>query len=124
MTTDLGPGSNAFLEQMPNLVLGTIRRNGSPQASPVWYLWTGSSFLVSTIEATAEWQNPLRDRHWPVCVDNPQTGQMIVAYGKRRFTRTGSDSRPISRSRSITRMGRREPRLTSSESSIPPTVGC
>lgn len=82
MSTDLGPESHTFLEQMPNLILGTIRSDGSPQASPVWYLWTGSSFLVSTIETTAKWKNLLRDRRCSVCVDNPETGQMIVAYGE------------------------------------------
>lgn len=82
MTKDLGPESKAFLEDMPNLILGTIRRDGSPQASPVWYLWTGASFLVSTIDTTAKWQNLLRDRRCSVCVDKPETGQMIVAYGE------------------------------------------
>lgn len=82
MTTELGPESRAFLEQMPNLIIGTIRRDGSPQASPVWYLWTGSSFLISTIEATAKWQNLLRDPRCSVCVDKPETGQMVVAYGE------------------------------------------
>lgn len=82
MNTELGPESRTFLEQMPNLILGTIRRDGSPQASPVWYLWTGSSFLISTIEATAKWQNLLRDPRCSVCVDKPETGQMIVAYGE------------------------------------------
>ena len=81
--TDLAVGtqSSEFLSVMPDLVLGTIRLDGSPQASPVWFLWTGHSFLVSTIESTAKWQNLLRDPRCSACVDRPETGQMIVAYG-------------------------------------------
>lgn len=71
-----------FLRSQPNLVLGTIRRDGSPQASPVWYLWTESSFLISTIEATAKWANLSRDPRCSVCVDEPETGRMVVAYGR------------------------------------------
>lgn len=77
-----GEETLAFLHRQPNLVLGTIRRDGSPQASPVWYLWTGTSFLVSTIQATAKWANLRRDPRCSVCVDDPDTGRMVVAYGR------------------------------------------
>ena len=74
--------TQTFLEEMPNLVLGTIRRDGSPQASPVWYLWTGKSFLISTISSVAKWHNVQRDPRCSVCVDDPSTGRMVVAYGR------------------------------------------
>ncbi len=86
MSTDLSPPAESFLEKQPNLVLGTIRKDGSPQASPVWYLWTGSSFLISTVDTAAKWKNLQRDPRCSVCVDDPATGQMIVAYGKTELT--------------------------------------
>lgn len=82
MTTALSPAAQSFLERQPNLILGTIRKDGSPQASPLWYLWTGSSFLISTVDTTAKWANLQRDPRCSVCVDDPTTGQMIVAYGR------------------------------------------
>ncbi|MCH8816484.1 MAG: PPOX class F420-dependent oxidoreductase [Chloroflexi bacterium] len=73
--------TRTFLESQRNLVLGTLRRDGSPQASPVWYLWTGDAFVISTISATAKWWNLKRDPRCSVCVDDPETGRMVVAYG-------------------------------------------
>ncbi|HJM54458.1 MAG TPA: TIGR03618 family F420-dependent PPOX class oxidoreductase [Dehalococcoidia bacterium] len=73
--------TTSFLKSQRNLVLGTTRRDGSPQASPVWYLWTGSAFVISTISATAKWWNLKRDPRASICVDDPESGRMVVAYG-------------------------------------------
>ena len=79
--SDIGPEITAFLNSQRNLVLGTLRGDGSPQASPVWYLWTGDAFVISTITATAKWWNLKRDPRASICVDDPESGQMVVAYG-------------------------------------------
>ena len=77
----ISAGTRAFLQSQRNLVLGTVRKDGSPQASPVWYLWTGDAFVISTISATAKWWNLKRDPRCSVCVDDPESGRMLVAYG-------------------------------------------
>lgn len=79
--TEISAETRSFLESQRNLVLGTLRRDGSPQASPVWYLWTGDAFVISTISATAKWWNLKRDPRASVCVDEPESGRMVVAYG-------------------------------------------
>ena len=79
--SDIGPDTTAFLQSQRNLILGTLRKDGSPQASPVWYLWTGDAFVISTNPATAKWGNLKRDPRASVCVDNQATGQMVIAYG-------------------------------------------
>lgn len=79
--SDIGPDTTAFLQSQRNLILGTLRKDGSPQASPVWYLWTGDAFVISTNTATAKWWNLKRDPRASVCVDNQATGQMVIAYG-------------------------------------------
>jgi len=70
-----------FLDRMPNVVLGTVRADGSPQASPLWYLWADGEFVMSTVTYTAKWWNLKRDPRCSVCVDEPHTGRMVVAYG-------------------------------------------
>jgi PPOX class probable F420-dependent enzyme len=82
MQPEIGPEAEALLATTHNLVLGTTRRDGSPQLSPVWYLWTDGSLLISTIDTTAKWANLQRDRRCSACVDEPATGKMIVAYGE------------------------------------------
>ncbi|MCH7642831.1 MAG: pyridoxamine 5'-phosphate oxidase family protein, partial [Chloroflexi bacterium] len=69
----ISAGTRAFLESQRNLVLGTVRKDGSPQASPVWYLWTGDAFVISTISATAKWWNLKRVPRCSWCVDDPET---------------------------------------------------
>lgn len=70
-----------FLRNRPTTTLGTIRRDGSPQASVVWYLWDGGEFAISTIHSTAKWQNLKRDPRCSLCIEEPESGQMVVAYG-------------------------------------------
>jgi len=71
----------SFLEQRPTATLGTIRRDGSPQASVVWYLWDQGEFVISTIHATAKWHNLIRDPRCSLCVEDPDSGRMVIAYG-------------------------------------------
>jgi PPOX class probable F420-dependent enzyme len=77
----IGPETEDFLGRMPNLILGTLRRDGSPQASPLWYRWANGEFTISTVTHTAKWWNLQRDPRCSVCVDEPETGRMVVAYG-------------------------------------------
>lgn len=72
----------SFLEKQTNLILATARRDGSPQLSPVWYLWKDGAFVISTNTRTAKWWNLKKDPRCSVCVDEPATGQMVVAYGE------------------------------------------
>ena len=80
--TSTSPEVNAFLASQRNLILGTTRSDGAPQLTPVWFLWTGTSFLISTIDTTAKWANLIRDNRCSTCVDDPDTGRMVVAYGE------------------------------------------
>jgi PPOX class probable F420-dependent enzyme len=76
---------DGFLRERPHLTLGTLRKDGSPQASVVWYLWDGDEFVISTIHTTGKWHNLRRDPRCSVCVEDDQTGQMVVAYGSARL---------------------------------------
>ncbi len=92
-----GDETQSFLERMPNLVLGTLRRDGSPQASPLWYLWNEGEFVMSTVTSTAKWWNLKRDPRCSVCVDEPDSGRMVVAYGSAelRVDQVRSETAPI-----------------------------
>ncbi len=43
-----------FLTEPCNVILGTLRKDGSPQLNPMWFYWTGEVFYIST-------EVPLRD---------------------------------------------------------------
>lgn len=80
--SEITPSVRQFLETQRNLVMSTVRSDGSPQISPVWYLFDGDAFIISTAKQTAKWHNLLRDPRIALCVDEPDTGRMVVAYGR------------------------------------------
>lgn len=82
---DVSPAVDRFLRARPTATLGTIRRDGSPQASVVWYLWDGDEIVISTIRTTAKWHNLRRDPRCSLCIEDPETGRMVVAYGSARL---------------------------------------
>lgn len=69
-----------FLAEPRNLILSTIRRDGRPQVSPVWFLWRGGEFLISTTVATAKWKNLQRDQRCTGIVDSPE-GPYLIVFG-------------------------------------------
>lgn len=71
----------AFLRRMPNAILGTHRREAAPNLSPLWYLWTGEEFWVSTLTWTAKVKNLRRDPRLSICIDDPISGDYVTAYG-------------------------------------------
>ena len=42
---------------MPNVIVATVRRDGAPQLTPNWFLWTGDVFWISTAAATVKTRN-------------------------------------------------------------------
>jgi PPOX class probable F420-dependent enzyme len=85
MSAKVGPAAEAFLGERPTATLGTLMSDGSPQASVVWYLWDDGEFVISTIDATTKWRNLRRDPRASICIEDPGTGEMVVAYGTARL---------------------------------------
>jgi PPOX class probable F420-dependent enzyme len=65
-----------------NAMVATIRRDGSVQLSPNWYLWTGDAILVSTTSSTAKVHNIRRDPRVTVCIDEAKTGSYVTITGR------------------------------------------
>jgi PPOX class probable F420-dependent enzyme len=71
----------AFLGSMPNVIVATIRRDGRPQLTPNWYLWTGEEFWISTSAGTAKTHNLGRDPRIVLCIDDPASGDYVQVTG-------------------------------------------
>lgn len=84
-TDEIDAEIDQLLRDQEHVVLGTLRGDGSPQASTLWYLWTGEEFILSTQPTTAKWKNLQRDPRCSLCVDDPAKGLMAVAYGEARL---------------------------------------
>ena len=81
MMPNVSASVDRFLRERPTATLATIRRDGSPQLSVLWYLWEPGEFVMSTVNTTAKWHNLRRDPRCSVCVEEPESGRMVVAYG-------------------------------------------
>lgn len=82
---EITPAVDSFLKERPTLTLGTLMRDGSPQASVLWYLWDDGEFAMSTIHSTAKWRNLVRDPRCSLCIEEPESGRMVVVYGEARL---------------------------------------
>jgi PPOX class probable F420-dependent enzyme len=78
------------LAKTVNAVLATIRRDGTVQVSPNWYLWTGESLLISTVGWTAKVHNIRRDPRVTVCIDDPDSGRYVAISGAAALVEDGS----------------------------------
>jgi PPOX class probable F420-dependent enzyme len=72
----------AFLRRMPNAIVACHRRDAGPNLAPLWYLWTGDEFWISTLTWTARVRNLRRDPRMSLCIDDPISGEYVTAYGR------------------------------------------
>lgn len=73
-SSELDSEVTEFLRVRRNAVLATIRRDGVPQLSPVWFLWTGELFILSAGRQTAKAANLHRDPRVSLCIVDDEPG--------------------------------------------------
>jgi PPOX class probable F420-dependent enzyme len=67
-----------FLTVPRNAMLGVNRKNASPNLTPVWYVWNGQTFEISTTRTTQKFICLQRDPRVTLCIDDPRTGSVVV----------------------------------------------
>ena len=74
--------------------MGTNRIDGSPQLSPVWYLYRDGKFYTSVYAGCAKHLNLRRDHRVTVCVDGVYPDALYVAiYGTVEIASIGMTAR-------------------------------
>ncbi len=68
-----------FLKDKTWAVLGTGRKDGSPQLSHIGYHWDGTDIVISIKSHTAKWKNALRQPGVSLLVH--QDRKQLVIYG-------------------------------------------
>ena len=82
---------NAYLADTRHAVVGTNRKDGSPQLSPVWYLHRDGKIYTSVYDNSAKCFNLRRDPRVTVCVDGTcPDSRYVVIYGTVEFYREQS----------------------------------
>ena len=91
-----------FLSAPRHAILATNRLNGSPQVSPVWYIFENGQLYISTSVQTAKAQNIMRDRRVTVCVDGGRgDSRYVVLSGSVAIVSNGAPAQQAMRWRII-----------------------
>jgi PPOX class probable F420-dependent enzyme len=73
----------AYLKEPFHGIAATNRRDGTPQLTPIWFDWDGTTIRFSTPGGTAKNVNIRRDNRIAICIDDPGPGRRFVTlYGK------------------------------------------
>jgi len=71
-----------FLAGAHHAVVSTIRKDGSPQVSAVWYLLENDVFYFVTMAKSAKCRNLDRDPRIGICIDGgPRDYRSVMIYG-------------------------------------------
>ncbi len=82
------PEIDAFLAERHTVVVATLRHDGQPQLSTVWYRWDGKAFWISTNRTRAKFRNIERDPRVTLLVDAPPRETSVAAYGRAEIAAT------------------------------------
>ena len=72
----------SFLAASRNATMATIRANGTPQLTPVWFVWDGEQFIISITTERAKYKNLVRDARMSLCIDDVTGFGYVTAEGK------------------------------------------
>lgn len=72
-----------FLAASRHAIVGTNRRDGPPQLSPVWYLYEEGRIYIGVLVASAKYRNLRRDPRISLCVDggHPDARAVMIHGG-------------------------------------------
>jgi len=71
-----------FLAERRNAVLGTIRKDGSPQLNPMWFHWTGEVFHISTTRTRFKYAHLRRDPRLTLCIEASTDFKTVTVEGR------------------------------------------
>lgn len=72
----------SFLAESRNATMATIRANGTPQLTPVWFVWDGEQFTISITTERTKYKNLVRDTRMSLCIDDVTGFGYVTAEGK------------------------------------------
>jgi len=79
--------TNSFLNERWVARVATLRKDGSPHVTPVWYAWDGMKFIIVTRRDRLKYRNIGRDNRVALCIDKPEPPTKgVLVEGKAEAT--------------------------------------
>ncbi len=69
-------------------VLATLRRDGSPQLTPINYVYRDGNILISTTRDRAKYHNVRRNPRVSLCIHRPDWRSYLTVFGRARIEET------------------------------------
>ena len=85
--------AEAFLKEPHFGKVATLMKDGSPQLTPVWYMYDGGKIVINTAEGRVKLRNIRRDPRVAFLVDNGYSYIMIL--GRARIARERDGKKDI-----------------------------
>ena len=82
------PDVREFVEEARLAALSTVRPDGRPHVTPVWYEFDGREFIVSTPRNTQKLRNIARKGFAALCIHDQQTYRHVIVEGTARVGST------------------------------------
>ncbi len=85
-TTELGANAVRLLKEQQIIWLTTVRGDGMPQPTPVWFLWDGETFLIYSQPNTQKIRNIAHNPKVALNLNSDeQGGNILIIFGKARI---------------------------------------
>jgi PPOX class probable F420-dependent enzyme len=92
-STPFGQRVNRRLDEALIAWLTTVRRDGTPEPSPIWFLWDGAGFLIYSRPNTQKLRNIGRSPRVSLNLDGDgRGGDIVVITGQARIDRSAPPS--------------------------------
>jgi len=76
--------------------LTTVRQDGTPQPSPVWFLWDGSEFLIYSQPDKPKLRNIKRNKRVALHLNSDESGGEMAAFaGEARIDRRAPTAKDV-----------------------------
>lgn len=85
-------GVEEFLSEPRNVVLGTVRKDGSPQLSTIWFIYREGKLYSNMYKSSAKYYNIRRDPRVVVCANAAHPdARSVTIYGTAELIDEGTE---------------------------------
>ena len=82
------PEQERIIREERLAILATLRRDGSPQTTPINYAYQDGRFLISTTRDRAKYHNVRRNPHVSLCILRPEGRPYVTVFGRAQIEET------------------------------------
>ncbi len=82
------PEQERIIQEEKLAILATLRRDGSPQTTPINYAYQDGRFLISTTRDRAKYHNVRRNPHVSLCILRPEGRPYVTVFGRAQIEET------------------------------------